>query len=64
MIEHICDRKELGTDKEYLYGEAVTEIIYHIQDKVWLASNNEYGTIIKYCPFCGVLLSTPIAEGV
>jgi len=55
-MEHTCDRKEVRTDKEYLYGEAVTEISYYEEDKVWLASNDEYATVIKYCPFCGVRL--------
>ena len=57
-MEHICDRKELRKSNDYLYGEAVTEIIYYEDDKVWLASNDEYGTVIRYCPFCGINLET------
>lgn len=55
-MKHVCNRKEISSDKDYFYGEAITEIIYHEEDKVWLASNDEYATVIRYCPFCGSLL--------
>lgn len=35
------------------YGDAVGSIVFSLDMDCWLAFNDEYATIINYCPFCG-----------
>lgn len=35
------------------YGGAVGNIIFDFYVNCWLAFNDEYASIINYCPFCG-----------
>lgn len=35
------------------YGPAISDIEYTEEGNFWVAHNDEYVTVIKYCPFCG-----------
>ena len=35
------------------YGGAIGYIKYVEEGNFWVAHNDEYTTVIKYCPFCG-----------
>jgi hypothetical protein len=54
-MEHKCDRSwERGAG---FYAGAIGTIEYLKEDKMWVAHCDEYGTEIKYCPFCGMNLA-------
>jgi len=36
------------------YGCAISNIEYSDDAKRWYAHNNEYTSIVNYCPFCGL----------
>lgn len=38
------------------HGQAIGYIEFDFNNKVWIAHCNEYGNVIKYCPFCGMTL--------
>lgn len=38
------------------YGPAVKQIVYVENLDIWVATNGEYATAVKFCPFCGVNL--------
>lgn len=38
------------------YGEAIVYIEYVEDGDFWVAHCDEYATVIKYCPFCGIEL--------
>jgi len=58
-IIHECDEmgpKELRFAKPMgSYGQAITNIEYH-EGGGWVANNDEYLTVIFFCPFCGIEL--------
>jgi hypothetical protein len=35
------------------YGPAIGYIEYVEKGNFWVTHNDEYATVIKYCPFCG-----------
>lgn len=62
---HECNEYNEATRKGHpLWGDAIFFIEYGefpVGDDsgecvAWVAHNDEYGTFINYCPFCGVLL--------
>lgn len=59
----LCPEVKMGVDDFYdkyedLYccGQAISEIYYNTYHQKWVATNNEYNSIINYCPWCGVKL--------
>ena len=40
------------------YGHAITKIEW-FDRKWWAQTGSEYGTAIKFCPFCGLKLEKP-----
>ena len=67
VIVHNC--KEFDENKEkygwrghnipkeiYSCGGAIDEIQYNEKANLWHTYNNEYATIINFCPFCGIKL--------
>lgn len=64
-LQHWCDERDEVTSAEgpYWFGNAITKIEYSIKYKTWYANaNNEYATVIRYCPFCGQDLWTERPE--
>lgn len=38
-----------------MYGPAILPELY-FKDGTWMASNDEYATVVYYCPWCGLKL--------
>jgi len=53
--EHRCWKEEKNI-KSAIYGEAYYDIYYDEDENIWLLTNDEYASAIKYCPICGKLL--------
>lgn len=46
-------RKEIVNAGVSDYGPAVGKIVYIPSIDAWIASNDEYATIVRFCPWCG-----------
>lgn len=58
-LAHTCSAYDKVTDgvREYAYGKALDKVIYYdAEQKVWFATNTEYGIAVAYCPWCGIEL--------
>ncbi len=62
-MKHQCkEREELNEKYDYSitsslgYGEAIGKIVFSEEYKIWHTDNDEYATIINFCPFCGIKL--------
>ena len=60
MKEHLCDTMREMRRIPLGYGCAINEIYYH--EGQWVASSEsgEYGTAIRFCPFCGEKLGVNV----
>ena len=56
-IEHKCPAY---IDSRLGYGAALCDTIdYDAETGLWVAGNGEYGTAVRYCPWCGLKLASP-----
>ena len=64
---HWCDAWFIVTDvtpPRWRFMDAIGSIEYDAEHKTWYANaNNEYATVIRYCPFCGQDLWTEMPKG-
>lgn len=47
-------RADGDNEPELLFGPAIQRIVHH--GGAWFATNGEYSTEIRYCPWCGEML--------
>jgi hypothetical protein len=61
--EHRCAGFPGENDWQY-YGPAIGVIEFQERSGNWLAQNGdgEYGTYIRFCPFCGVELAQNVGK--
>lgn len=61
-IKHDCDvieqHEEYAFEHEF-YGNAIAYVEWDSNAKVWYVHNNEYCTVIRFCPWCGTKLQDP-----
>ena len=41
------------------HGSAIRKIELDFKEKLWIAHCDEYGDVIDFCPFCGIILTEP-----
>lgn len=54
---HECRQSNYPSDG---HGTAIYECVENDKGELW-AGNDEYGTRVNYCPFCGFKARTPVA---
>ena len=52
MIEdrHNCEAPREA--KDYIYGQAITQCV-ELEDGTLTVDNDEYGSQVNFCPYCG-----------
>ena len=47
-------RGEVSVAVEFGWGSAITDICWSEYAGCWIAGNDEYGTVVRFCPWCGL----------
>lgn len=57
IAAHDCGEQfvQLNSEGFLLAGEAILGVVYR-NTQGWFVSNHEYGTYVRFCPFCGLHL--------
>lgn len=61
MVSYICGA--IDDDDSIFYGAAIIHLTYRVSTGDWIADNDEYGTRIQFCPWCGRPLDGPPSGG-
>lgn len=60
--EYLYNKYDYHTIRQLGYGEAIGEIKYSEEFKLWHTDNDEYASPINFCPFCGINLGKLIQD--
>lgn len=67
MIVHICElskksREYINSTFVPVNGHSISENGIRLIRGIWIATNDEYSTIISFCPFCGSDLISDLSD--